>query len=708
MGWRIQRTTEERVPAAPSAGYANPASGVTVSDPTTPFTPVTSPHGTDIAEQPQKAQWAGRIERAKNARHRHRYTIKPWAVLGGLPTFTETLHLVPGQPVIKIGAPLLATVIVAAVQWTRRDTPHERAFAVACTIYGGAWAAWAVLAGLFHGFVLLALLAGWAPASFLWWDRYMVRTSKPAPQPAEKTPPADTIRERWDTHVDVPSLFPGARLDPPKAFDGGRSYLIRGIPGKHTTSRFEQRREDIASALGLHLDRITIESVTEHGEDRTAANAQLLVMDEKNPQTVGRNWEGPTLNVTTGVCAPAYYPDGEPVRWRLFKVEDGHPNRAINSNISGNTGTGKSRFVDLLVLERMYSGLFVQWWIDGKEGQSSPALAQFVDWPAVRRDEWFRMLCAAWKVMQARRRYLTTLTSYDEDGDPVPGVEYFPASPEFPFLQIVVDEAQEVMKDPRCMRLLKLLLKQGNSCGIGVDLISQIMIQTELGETDAINAGAARTLSKDNIAAFRADDNSAAMVTIGPRMQVNPQDLPPAPGYAYMASDSMRRMRCRTVYASKSFRYWAKRAEQASLDALSVQVADTEGYSQRFERRSQQEAETAAGNFGDLDADLAAALGERQPGQDAPGTTEQKLGTKQAVFKAIRDAGGPIKREDVIVAVQAMGVDVKERQIADVLSWWCDHKHVVRREDMHGYYDLTARVESAEAADNPNVTPIHR
>lgn len=713
MGWRIRGTDPDEHTPAPAAGYANPGhdlghsagQGVTVSGATIPFTPTATPGqytGDNGAEAPEETP--SRWRQIKDRHHRHRYTLKPWMILTGLPTFTEALHLVPGQPLIKIAVPLLATAALVITQWKRRKIAHERAYAIVCTVYGGAWAAWATLAGVFHGFALLALLAGWAPAAYLWWDRHMIRPAAALKETTHEAPPRDPIRDRWDTHVDTPAMFPGAHLDPPKSFDGGRSYLIRGVPGRHTTSRFTQRIEDLASALHLGVERLSIEAVTEPGPDRHAANAQMLVMDEQDHSAVTRKWEGPTLDPATGLCTPAYYPDGAPVYWRLFKVEKGLPNRAINSNISGNTGSGKSRFVDLLVLERMHSGLFVQWWMDGKTGQSSPALAEFVDWPATRREEWLRMLRAAWKVMRARREYLSQLEWVDEDGEIARGVEYFPASSTFPFLQIVIDEAQEVLKDPRCMTLIKRLLREGNSCGIGIDFVSQIMIQTELGESDAVNAGPVRTLSKGNIAAFHADDNSAAMVTIGPRMQVNPQDLPPAPGYAYMASDSMRRMHSRTVYVTKSFRYWAKRAEQTALDALSVGQADTEGYGDRFTRRAAEAEQIAAGNFGDLDSELSVVLGERLPGQDAPNQTLENMTVKKLVRDIVASAGGPMKREDVIAAVAATGKKASDSAVIQALSGWVKAGYLIKTGE-HGMYDVAGR---AEAADNPDVVPINR
>jgi hypothetical protein len=127
-------------------------------------------------------------------------------------------------------------------------------------------------------------------------------------------------------------------------------------------------------------------------------------------------------------------------------------------------------------------------------------------------------------------------------------------------------------------------------------------------------------------------------------------------------------------------------APRIRLDERSARAAG-EDYATRFERRRARFSD--GDDVEDLDMELAILLGERLPGQDAPGTTLDKLTVKQAVFAVVKAHSGPIKRDEVDAALAGHGMTPSKSTIDQALAWWVDRGHLNRLS--RGVYDLITR-----------------
>lgn len=706
MGRRTRRDTapEQRssVPeTAPRGGYAAPA-GVTVSDPTIPFTPAAGQPSSD-GEADSPSAW----RQIKDRHHRHRYTLKPWMFLSGLPTFAETMHLIPSGPVIKIGVPLLAAVALTVAQWRHRKPGAERTYALACIGYGAAWTAWAVVAGVFSGFTLLAFLPGWLIGAILWWDRHMIRAPKTAP--SDSRPVTDPFVAQWDEEIGCPGgPMPGSRLSRPEEVLSGRSFHLKLARGK-TIEDAEMARKAVASTLGMSRKRLLFEPLPSEdvpGDTDDESEIRLILLSKQNPQQrEDQPWTGPTLDMATGLYDHAVFPDGTRAKARLFTTERGTPWRACNSLFSGTTGSGKSRGVALKALEQKASGIFVTWFADGQDGVSIPELRGQVDWYGDSHEKALRMLRAAFKLMKGRIRGQRGRGWTDSLGNTRTGLGHWEATPEDPFVQIMLDEAQEILRDPVAVKIIKALLRMGNKVGIGLDLITQVPILNELGaESGDGGAQVIRGMAKSgNLVMYRAEESSTKTAVVANGVIVDPQQLPHASGMCYLLNEHQSRStHARTFYVTED-ELWSL---LDMIDALPLDPPSAEAAGEDYANRHAAAAGDSGDDDGDLDAELSILLGERLPGQDAPGSSQEKLTIKNHVFEAVRKNGGPMKREDILAAVTAaMGRRPSDSAINQALKWWGERGHLEPTAD-HGFYDLVGRDEMADAADN--VTPIGR
>jgi hypothetical protein len=174
-------------------------------------------------------------------------------------------------------------------------------------------------------------------------------------------------------------------------------------------------------------------------------------------------------------------------------------------------------------------------------------------------------------------------------------------------------------------------------------------------------------------------------------MSVDPQQLPDVKGMCYIAGHTARSTPARTYYANEDEMFNILRhAPMVRLDAESAKAAG-EDYATRTERRRARFADDE--DVPDLDVELAVLLGERIPGQEAPGALAEKMPVKQAVFEVVKAANGPIKRDQIDQELAQMGMSPSKSAVDQELRWWCDRGHMERPE--RGYYDLINR-EGAE------------
>lgn len=627
----------------------------------------------------------------RNRTYRYRKQIRPWLLLPALPALAFLAHILP----FWMWAKLLVEVLIGGMfvarqhmKWKRWD---ECTYAVTCAATGTLWVLYVTRVGLWDGlgrFSALLFLAGWVPLAWLWWERHRVRSRHDADITDTDV---DPFLLRWAKNVE-PEL--GWTLSDPLLLDVGQSFLLQLVPGQAIEDA-EQAKRKIASLLRMDRAQFTFEPYT--SEPGVAAGDESLitmtVTPKRNPHLVeDQTWAGPTLEPATGLYRHGVYPDGEAFG-RLFRTEDGVPHRACNSLFTGTTGSGKSRGNAIKIAEHLMSEMFVVWCADGKEGASAPELDGRVDWYATSMNETIRMLRAAWKVMKVRAKMIRAFHQAAFRGEKVIHL----GSRAFPLLQIVLDEAQVFLRHPVVARLVKLLLQMGNECGIGVDLLTQVPLLTELGGSSGQGgAEVIRAMAKSgNIAVYRAEDTFTGRVTLASDTHVDPKSLPRIPGSCYLAGHTIRTAVCRGYYVSKAeLHEWLQQAPHVPLDEASTRAAG-EDYAARHQRAAETNVAPEAVDLGDLDTELAILLGERPPTQ--PTTTAAADTTvKKMVFEAVKANAGPMKRADIITALLADGHKASDSAVNQALAWWCKYGHMERTAD-HGHYDLINREPATPA-----------
>ncbi|MCL2581023.1 MAG: hypothetical protein FWE35_01035 [Streptosporangiales bacterium] len=662
-----------------------------------------------VAGQPGHSDGMARLISRRT--HRHRHALRPWLVIGPLAGLGTLAHLVPpARPLWWI--PLLAGAVWAgAAQLPRRKNgPRSHLYyALACTAAASGWLALVTASGLTSGpgrlAVVLIAVPGFFPLSWLWWQYHRIRPAGPR---AVRARAVDPVLEAWETHVAAPGkLLPRARLLPRERPDGAATYLIMGVRGRDTTKKLtgEEFRHSLASALGLDPEQINLEKPPKGSPDRYGFNARLIVIEDTNAQHAAEiAWPGPSLDRATGTWSPGVYPDG-PVRCALYQVRDGEPVRALNNAVSGLMNHGKSRLIDLSVLEMLHSGLFVVWYADGQEGSSGPALKDHVDWYATRRAETVLMLKCAYRIMRTRGRYDQSLTWTDSHGYERTGRGYWPASPEEPFLQVILDECQELLKDPWIARIVKDLQRLGPKFGVGVTLVTQEFLMHETGgQSGDPGAQQIRAFAQTGIVAlFKAGSDINANALGGALAGVNPRLLPDESGWCFLLGRGTRPVPARTYHADPDGIYDAMaRAAgvMARLDARSVRAAG-EDYAGRWERLAALAAADSDDVAADIEADLEALLNGPQPTvADGKGALVGAT-IKQAVYEIVR-AQGPIKRGEIETALAEGGRTAHKSTVDQALASWQRTGHVISKGA--GMWDIPDREDQA-AADAENRAP---
>lgn len=634
--------------------------------------------------------------------HRHRYGLRPWLVITPIVAGANVAHLIPATHQLW-WAPLLGGAVYAgAVQLPKyRKRPGKQArkhlrYALACTASASSWLSLVDACGMFHGLgrlaVVLVAVPGLFPLSWWWWNYHRIRptgeiTERPAPAP-------DEVLIAWEMHVSAPKgLLPGAQLRPRRATEGVREYLIVGVRGHHTTKGLtsEDTLHKLASALGLDPEMLELERPPK-GPDRNGFNARLLVVNPSNDQLRHElPWDGPTLDVASGLFSPAVYADG-PAYCRLYQTANGRPHRAVNNAISGLMGYGKSRLIELMVLEMLWSGMFVVWYGDGQEGTSGPSMRDHVDWYAVRRDELLRMLKAAFRVAKARQRYDQTIVWTDSHGHQRTGRGFWPASPQEPFLQVILDEFQEFLADIRVAKLVKTLQRLGPKLGIGVSLVTQEWLMYETGgQSGDPSAQSIRTFAQTGLVAmFKAGSDINARALGGSLAGMDPRTLPDDPGWLYMLSKETRQVRARTRHANSDDIYdWLARTHdvKAHLDDVSVRAAGDD-YRDRWQRYNELPTADSEDSLADIEKELDELMGDGPAAKNSLAS----VSIKSAVYEIVKEHG-PVKRGEIDSYLAAGGRSASKSTIDQALASFAD-THALERLG-NGIWDVPDRSDRA-------------
>jgi hypothetical protein len=496
-------------------------------------------------------------------------------------------HLVP--------VPVLAWAVIAGLIASGSGARFLMASFVAaaacfvCAVrFGGAQWPWGiglcfwlmlVAATAFGQVQALLLVAGWAVWASVWWLEARTRE-------------ATALAKVWEERVAAPGkALPGSKLTAERSVKGGRSATIVLPPGDLSVDNAYAATMRIASAYEKPTFSVSVEK---HPTDR-ANLATLMVMERPVTVTVVV-WRGPDLDSATGLSSVGRYIDDEPVTYRWWTPGSG----PAHDLISGTTGSGKSRFVDMCLSESRHSPLICDWVIDPQMGQSLPDWVPVpqpdgtvhggVDWFAKGNRQGLLMLRAVVRVMLHRNAVLAKKVWYDGKGPANGGrgrkrigVSSFTPTVDMPLLVVTIEEAHSLLEQfPEAVDLCEQIAKMARKCGIKLRLIVQYPTLDQIG-----NSGVLREmLASGNIIIFRTQSRMAANVVFQGSLPVEPHKLPrqmpdgsTSAGLMYCIGGSLRVASSRAFSCEDPY-YWATAGTTTVLDAESARAAGPE-YEQR-------------------------------------------------------------------------------------------------------------------------------
>ena len=330
----------------------------------------------------------------------------------------------------------------------------------------------------------------------------------------------------WDARVGCKGgVAPGAELADWDLAPVGQvveSYTVLLPPGEMTRTELQGKAARLASALELGMDEVRVDL----HPDRREHLARLLVLD-RSSKAADMAYPGPDEAFEldgdgNGTAHTGRYPDGELLPWRVFGSGWG----AYSGLVLGGTGSGKSRFIELLCLTLLNTGLVEIWVIDPQYGTSLPVLADYASWTATTPGGINLMMRGIDKVGRYRQR-----ESAKRKGS------VHRITPEAPMLFVVIDECHEVLlgKEHPHTQVIERVAAMYRKCGVGVLLASQMTELGVFGGSDKIRSNVLRSnafvmmilsgIQKHLLAGLRGDPASLTMAGQGFRVPAT-RDVP--------------------------------------------------------------------------------------------------------------------------------------------------------------------------------------
>lgn len=458
--------------------------------------------------------------------------------------------------------PKLSITDLMAMLGTRERATVERRVRMVGNCVAGActWTTLAASAGMdphtLGGKLSLTLLAAaWLWPAATWW-RYLRSQRRTPTGDGIKAPvgepdvPVDPFElqvvSTWATRVGAGGgALPNTKLTKFSYVQGGWSAVAVSEPGTTSPDSWRTAVGRIAAAYRCGTQDVAVES------DTADASQATVRVQRENPLCEVTPWPGPaeTFNPGKGVSVVGRFGDLEDALYRWWN--SGGPWHDL---ICGATGSGKSEFVNLLLLTGLNSrGLILDRVIDTQWGQSYGDLQDLVDWFAPDITEARLLLLDAVKEMRRRNRVLSKLRQ-----------KTWQATTDMPLIVITIDEAQDVLKDPICLALVEKLAAMARKCGIKLRIITQVPLVTQIGNSTPVKDA----LLGGNLVVFRTGSSVSTQVSIGPALPVDPHKLPaewpkgsPAAGettggLGYMNGASRREVPWRSHYVGEDIATW--------------------------------------------------------------------------------------------------------------------------------------------------------
>jgi hypothetical protein len=560
---------------------------------------------------------------------RFRRQLTPLAAMGAIYATGGLAHVLVDPLPVAIAAAGASALSWKLSGWKYR-LPEQRAYAAVTTSAASMWVWAATVEGV--GTPMPGWLTGLGGILALpWWWHYRLRPTRrevfafdEQDIPEVEDPQVIAWRERVAC---TGGSLENSRLLDIEEIRGGWAATIELLKG--STDKAVRATKDIGAALRLQAGSIWIEPVAT-GELHLA---RILVLTD-NPLQQPIMWDGPTLDVATGLSSMGQYADSDKVLYRHYRPGEG----PVHSLIAGSTGSGKSVAVSQLLAEERHSGVIVSWVIDPQGGQSLPDWQDSAGEFARNIVEARELLTRARDRMYRRNAFMSSIRWTDDQGRERRGIaEFTPMDPRhlLPMLSITIDEAQTVLKDKICKALVEEMIGMSRKCGIKFRLITQVPLIGSLGNSqpikDAVVAG--------NVIVLRTGTRLTGQAVLG-GFPVDPSSLPKqwpdgsttsGLGFA-RTSGSDRAAAMRVAYVSDVFG-WASSGEPPELEPLDD---------------DQDEQEPEAAPAGESKQDTP-----EPPAQPAAGDQDGIGERAVLVYLASAEVGGAeCSRGDIILAIQ--------------------------------------------------------
>lgn len=499
-----------------------------------------------------------------------------------------------------------------------------------------------------------------------------VRISATARQAAELTGIEETIHV-WATYIGAKGgPLPGSRLeDVAETGNGWRATVV----AERSRQVGALTVDDIVSAYQIDTSRVSFVGVP--GRPYLA---ELTVMD-RNPLQDGVLFTTPdVIDHATGYATVGVRADGSPARYRFWNPGSG----VVHSLVIGCTGSGKSRFLDqLLVIER-HNGI-VSWVLDAQSGQSVPDWARDVDYYAAGALAAYRGLKAAHAVMLSRSARYAALEWTDDKARRRRGLkEFVPGRPD-PILSVTLEEAAFLFREfPDAADLSADIAKMGRKCGVRLRIVLQDPKVDEIGSS-TLRA----QLRMGNVVLLRTDGDQTNRLALGGALDaVNPAGIPDrfpngsgTEGLGYLSSGDSGGGMFRGAYVEDPLD-WIEggeetRVERASWDAAGRWYAAYRAWLDAA-RRGEDVPDDPPGNEPEQDDSQAPARVVPQRGESGSAAaavakarataTQAPPRTSERLAELLRQHGGPMERQQLVAALADEGIDIAPKAVSAALA----------------------------------------